>query len=204
MKTIEFLFDFGSPTAYLAWMQLPSLAARQGATIDYQPVLLGAIHKASGNKSPVTVMAKAIWMDQDLARFAKRYGVPLESNPHFPINTLPLMRGATAFKGTDRFMPYCEAIFHAMWVEPQNLGEPVVLASTLRAANFDPEEFLTLISRQEVKNALRQATESAVARGAFGAPTFFVNGEMHFGQDRLDFVEEAIQAEKGQPRRCRN
>lgn len=194
MKTIEFLFDFGSPTAYLAWTQLPSLAARHSSTIHYQPVLLGAIHKASGNKSPVTVMAKAIWMDQDLARFAKRYGVPLESNPHFPINTLPLMRGATAFKGTDRFMPYCEAIFHTMWVEPQNLGDPQVLAGTLRAANFDPEEFLTLISRQEVKDALRQATESAVARGAFGAPTFFVNGEMHFGQDRLDFVEEAIAA----------
>lgn len=192
MKTIEFLFDFGSPTAYLAWTQLPAIAERNGATIDYQPVLLGAIHKESGNKSPVTVMAKAMWMNADLARFAARYGVPMEMNPHFPINTLPLMRGATALLGTDRFIAYCNAMFDAMWVHPVNLGDPEVLASTLTSAGFDPAEMLELTSRQEVKDALRERTESAIARGAFGAPTYFVGGVMHFGQDRLDFVEEAL------------
>ena len=88
MKTIEFLFDFGSPTSYLAWTQLPAIAERRGATIDYQPILLGAVHKATGNRSPVAVEAKGVWMLQDLARFAKRYGVPMRFNPHFPINTL--------------------------------------------------------------------------------------------------------------------
>lgn len=192
MKTIEFLFDFGSPTSYLAWTQLPAIAERKGATIDYQPVLLGAIHKSSGNRSPVACVAKAMWMNTDLERFAKRYGVPMAINPHFPINTLLLMRGATALKGTDRFHPYLEAIFRAMWVEPENLNDPTVLAATLRGAGFDPEELLELTSRQETKDALRQATESAVARGVFGAPTFFIGDEMHFGQDRLDFVEEAL------------
>ncbi|MEM7138687.1 MAG: 2-hydroxychromene-2-carboxylate isomerase [Myxococcota bacterium] len=192
MKTIEFLFDFGSPTAYLAWTQIPAIAERHGTAIDYQPVLLGAIHQASKNKSPVTIAAKAKWMTEDMARFAQRYGVPLEPNPYFPINTLQLMRGATALKGTERFMDYCAAVFDAMWVEPQDLGDPRVLATTLRTAGFDPEELVALSSRQEVKDALRATTESAVSRGAFGAPTFFVNGEMHFGQDRLDFVEQAV------------
>ena len=192
MKTIEFNFDFGSPTTYLAWTQLPAIAERHGATIDYKPVLLGAIHKATNNQSPVMVMAKGKWMNQDLTRFAKRYGVPLQLNPHFPINTLQLMRGATALLGSERFLPYCDAMYRAMWVEPVNLGDPQVLAETLSATGFDPREMLELASRQETKDALREATEAAIARGAFGAPTFFIDGEMHFGQDRLDFVEEAI------------
>lgn len=192
MKTIEFCFDVGSPTTYLAWTQLPSIAERHGATIDYQPVLLGAIHKATGNKSPAAVMAKAMWLNADLARFAKRYGVPVRFNPHFPINTLQLMRGAAALRGTEQFLPYCDLVFNAMWVDPANLGDPAVLAETLRAGGFDPVEIVELASRQETKDALREATERAIARGAFGAPTFFIDGEMHFGQDRLDFVEEAI------------
>lgn len=192
MKTIEFLFDFGSPTSYLAWTQLPAIAERRGAAIDYQPVLLGAIHKASNNRSPVACAAKAMWMNHDLSRFAKRYGVPLGINPHFPINTLLLMRGATALKGTEHFHPYLDAMFKAMWVEPANLNDPGVLAGTLQAAGLDPQELLALASRQETKDALRQTTEAAIARGVFGAPTFFVGDEMHFGQDRLDFVEEAL------------
>ena len=102
------------------------------------------------------------------------------------------MRGATALMGSERFLPYCDAIFRAMWVEPVDLGNPEALAETLGAAGFDPAEMMELVSRQEIKDALREATESAIARGAFGAPTFFIDGEMHFGQDRLDFVEEAI------------
>lgn len=192
MKNLEFLFDFGSPTSYLAWTQVPAIAQRQGATVDYQPVLLGAIHKAANNRSPVMCSAKAMWMNHDLARFAKRYGVPLGINPHFPINTLLLMRGATALKGTDGFHPYLETIFNAMWVDPKNLNDPATLAETLTAAGIDPQQLLEQSSRQDTKDALRQATEAAVARGVFGAPTFFIGDEMHFGQDRLDFVEEAL------------
>jgi len=190
---IEFLFDFGSPTTYLAHTQLPRIAAETGARVDYLPVLLGGVFKATGNQSPVMVPAKGRWMGQDIQRFARRYGVPFKFNPHFPINTLPLMRGAVAFqmKQPQRFMPYVDAVFRALWVEPTNLGDPAVLAAMLEAAGFKADEFQALIGDADVKARLIANTEAAVARGMFGAPTFFVGQEMHFGQDRLDFVREA-------------
>ena len=192
-KTIEFLFDFGSPTTYLAHTQLPKLAADTGAQIQYVPMLLGGVFKATGNQSPVMVPAKGRWMGEDLPRFARRYGVPYQFNPHFPINTLTLMRGAVGLQMRDpqRFMPYVNAVFRAMWVEPVNLGDPTVLASTLGAAGFEADSFMALVGDAEVKARLIANTESAVARGVFGAPTCFVGREMFFGQDRLDFVREA-------------
>jgi len=192
-KTIEFLFDFGSPTTYLAHTQLPQLAADTGAHIQYVPMLLGGVFKATGNQSPVMVPAKGRWMGEDLPRFARRYGVPYQFNPHFPINTLTLMRGAVGLQMRDpqRFMPYVNAVFRAMWVEPVNLGDPAVLASTLGAAGFDADSFMALVGDAEVKAKLIANTEAAVARGVFGAPTCFVGREMFFGQDRLDFVREA-------------
>ena len=193
MKTIEFYFDFGSPTTYLAWTQLPAVAERQGATIEYIPFLLGAVHKATGNTSPVAVAAKGRWMMADMARFAARYGVQMRHNPHFPINTLRLMRGATALVGTDAFHPYLNAVFEAMWVHRANMNEPDVVTETLAGAGLDAGSILESAGRQEVKDRLRTATEEAVARGAFGAPTFFVGDEMFFGQDRLDFVEAALE-----------
>jgi 2-hydroxychromene-2-carboxylate isomerase len=193
---IEFLFDFGSPTTYLAHTQLPRLAAETGARVDYVPMLLGGVFKATGNQSPVMIPAKGRWMGHDIARFARRYGVPFRFNPNFPINTLTLMRGAVGLqmREPDRFMRYAEAMFHAMWVEPANLGDPTVLASTLRAAGFDADAFVALVGDPEVKARLIANTEAAVARGVFGAPTMFVGDEMHFGQDRLDFVREAALA----------
>lgn len=195
-KPIEFWFDFGSPTTYLAHTQVPKLATDSGARIDYMPMLLGGVFKATGNQSPVMVPAKGRWMGGDLQRFARRYGVPFSFNPHFPINTLTLMRGAVGLqmREPDRFMPYVDAMFRAMWVAPANLGDPAVLATTLASAGFDPESFMALVGDAEVKARLIANTEAAVARGVFGAPTFFVGGEMFFGQDRLDFVREAASA----------
>jgi len=195
-RTIEFLFDFGSPTTYLAHTQLPRLAADTGARVDYVPMLLGGVFKATGNQSPVMIPAKGRWMGGDIARFARRYGVPFTFNSHFPINTLTLMRGAVGLqmRRPDRFMPYVDAVFHAMWVEPANLGDPAVLAATLRAAGFDADEFVALVGDPEVKAKLIANTEAAVARGVFGAPTCFVGNDMFFGQDRLDFVREAVVA----------
>ena len=195
-RTIEFLFDFGSPTTYLAHTQLPQLAADTSARVDYVPMLLGGVFKATGNQSPVMIPAKGRWMGGDIARFARRYGVPFTFNSHFPINTLTLMRGAVGLqmRRPDRFMPYVDAVFHAMWVEPVNLGDPAVLAATLVAAGFDAEEFVALVGDPEVKARLVATTEEAVARGVFGAPTFFVGDAMFFGQDRLDFVREALLA----------
>jgi 2-hydroxychromene-2-carboxylate isomerase len=195
-STIEFWFDFGSPTTYLAHTQMPKLAADTGARVHYKPMLLGGVFKAAGNQSPVMVPAKGRWMGTDLQRFARRYRVPFKFNPHFPINTLTLMRGAVGLqmREPDRFMPYVEAVFRAMWVEPVNLGDAAVLAATLGAAGFDAAPFQALVADPDVKAQLIANTEAAVARGVFGAPTCFVGDEMFFGQDRLDFVREAASA----------
>jgi 2-hydroxychromene-2-carboxylate isomerase len=193
-KVIEFWFDFGSPTTYLAHTQLPRIASETGARIDYVPMLLGGVFKATGNQSPVMIPAKGRWMGDDIARFAQRYRVPFTFNPHFPINTLTLMRGAVGLqmRRPERLMPYVDAVFHAMWIEPINMGDAAVLAKTLSAAGFDPEAFMALVSDSEVKAKLIANTEAAVARGVFGAPTCFVGAQMFFGQDRLDFVREAV------------
>ena len=195
-RTVEYFFDVGSPTAYLAWTQLPKIAAETGAAIAWRPMLLGGVFKATGNTSPVTVPAKGRWLNQDIARWARRYGVPFAFNPHFPINTLPLMRGATAvqMRRPADFLRYLDAIERAMWETPRNLGAPAVLAATLAEAGFDADELVALTSDPEVKARLVATTEEAVARGVFGAPTFFVGDAMFFGQDRLDFVREALLA----------
>lgn len=192
-KSVEFFFDFGSPASYLAWTQLPRIAAETGATIVWRPMLLGGVFKATGNQSPVAIPAKGRYMLQDFARFARRYGVPMTFNPHFPINTLPLMRGATAYLDTPLFQPYLTAVFEAMWQQQKNLGQPEMIAEVLAAAGFDLEDFQRRIEDEAVKKRLKATTEEAVRRGAFGAPTFFVGDEMYFGQDRLDFVVEALE-----------
>jgi 2-hydroxychromene-2-carboxylate isomerase len=191
---VEYFFDVGSPTSYLAWTQLPKIAAEAGATIAWRPMLLGGVFKATGNASPVTVPAKGRWMNDDIQRFAKRYGVTFRFNPHFPINTLTLMRGAAGMqmRSPGDFLRYVDVIERAMWETPKNLGDPDVLAATLADAGFDPAAFATLVADPEVKARLVATTEEAVARGVFGAPTFFVGDAMFFGQDRLDFVREAL------------
>jgi 2-hydroxychromene-2-carboxylate isomerase len=191
-KTLEFFFDFGSPTSYLAWTQLPRIAREAGAQIAWRPMLLGGVFKATGNQSPVNIPAKGRYMLQDLARFASRYGVPMTFNPHFPINTLTLMRGAAGYQDDERFERYVHTIFEALWVQQKNLAKPEVVAEVLSAAGFDPAEFELLVSDERVKERLKSTTEEAIKRGVFGAPTFFVGSEMHFGQDRLDFVAEAL------------
>ena len=193
-KRVEFFFDVGSPTTYLAWTQLPKLCADASAELVYRPMLLGGVFQATGNASPAAVPAKGHYMNADMARFARRYGVQLAMNPFFPINTLTLMRGAAGaqLKAPARFDAYLRAVFHAMWVEPQNLNDPATAAKALAAAGFDPAEVMGWAVDAEVKSALRATTEEAVGRGVFGAPTVFVGTEMFFGQDRLDFVREAL------------
>lgn len=189
---LEFFFDFGSPTAYLAWRRLPSMLVRTPAEVVMRPMLLGGVFKSTGNAAPWVVAAKGPYMSRDMQRFADRYGVPLVQNPFFPINTLVMMRGAAGFEGTDRFDAYVALMFDHMWRTPGNLGDPAVLAETLREGGFDPDAFMAMVERPEVKDRLKATTEEAVARGVFGAPTFFVGDEMFFGQDRLDFVEDAL------------
>ena len=193
-RQIEFFFDFGSPTAYLAYTQLPRIAAECGAQIVWRPMLLGGVFKATGNQSPVLIAPKGNWMWDDMDRWARRYGVPLVKNPFFIINTLALMRGAAGLqmREPERFPRYVDLMFRAMWVEPCNLGDPAVVAATLQKAGFDAAARAALAGDPEVKARLIAITEEAVARGVFGAPTMFVGGQMFFGQDRLEFVREAL------------
>lgn len=187
---IEFFLDVGSPTTYLAWTQMPGLAARTGATVTYRPMLLGGVFKATGNASPVEVPAKGANMMRDIERWAEHYGVPYRANPHFPINTLTLMRGAAAFPPGAGLERYLDAIFAALWEHALNLADPAVLREVLTAAGFDADEIFARVQTPEVKQTLVATTEEAVRRGVFGAPTFFVGDEMFFGQDRLAMVEK--------------
>lgn len=194
MKSFEFWFDFGSTASYLAWTQLPALEAETGATAVLKPMLLGAVFQATGNQPPVNVPAKGKYLFVDFHRFAERYGVPFKLNPHFPINTLLLMRGAIVMqmKGDPRFRDYCNAMFNAIWVQSLNMNDPATAAQALSRAGFDAPALVALASEQGTKDALKAATQKAVDRGVFGAPTFFVGDQMFWGQDRMDFVREAL------------
>jgi 2-hydroxychromene-2-carboxylate isomerase len=193
-KTLEFFFDFGSPATYLAHTQLPKLCSDTGTALVYQPMLLGGVFKATGNASPITVPAKGRYMFADLARYAQRYDVPLRFNPNFPINTLLLMRAATGIQmhQPERFQAFVDCLFRALWVDGRNLGDPAVVAAVLEAQGFNPEHVLALSNDEAVKAALKDKTEQAVKRGVFGAPSMFVGNTLFFGQDRLDFVHEAL------------
>ncbi len=193
-KRVEFFFDLGSPASYLAWTQLPELCRRAGATLEYRPMLLGGVFQATGNASPVTVPAKGRYMLTDLQRHAARYGVPFVFNPHFPINTLGLMRGVTGYQlqQPEQFSHCLQALFRGLWVEQLNLGDPQVVADCLARAGLSASVFSALQGDDAVKAALKRTTEEAVQRGVFGAPTCFVGEQMFFGQDRLDFIAEAL------------
>lgn len=193
-KAIDFYFDFGSPTSYLAWTQLPQIAADADAELNYRPILLGGVFQATGNHSPATIAAKGAWMQQDMARFAARYRVSFRQNPFFPINTMQLMRAAIGLqlRQPELFEHYLKTVFPAMWSDQLNLGDPTVLMALLVDAGFDSPQMQALIQDPQIKDKLRADTEAAVARGVFGAPTMFVGEEMFFGQDRLDFVKQAL------------
>ena len=194
-RTVEFWFDVGSPAAYLAWHRLPKVAQRTGAAIDYRPMLLGGVFQATGNQSPINIPAKGEWLQRDLERFAQREGIEYRRNPHFPINTLMAMRVALGLQQQDeaQMRRFVDAVYRAIFAQGENMNDAQVAARVFQAAGFDPEALAALASRPEVKERLKAVTAEAVSRGVFGAPTFFVNGEMHWGQDRLDWVERALQ-----------
>ena len=195
-KTVDFYFDFGSPAAYLAYTQLPKLASDTGANVVMKPLLLGGVFQATGNRPPISVPLKGSYLFLDMARYARRYGVPLNMNPHFPINTITLMRAASGLQlhNDARFDLFCSTIFKAIWVDSKNMNDLAVVGAVLHEAGFDGAAMLALSSMQEVKDLLKTQTQAAVDRGIFGAPTFFVGDEMFWGQDRLEFVRDALTA----------
>ena len=192
-----FYFDFGSLNAYLAWRLLPEIEQRTGAPFQQVPVLLGGIFKATGNRSPVEayagVPAKLAYEFREIDRFIARHGIDeFRMNPHFPVNTLTLMRGAVAARELDVFEAYVAAIFHFMWEDPRKLDDPQVLRDALDEAGLPAEELIGLAGDQAVKDRLIANTQEALAQGVFGLPSFIVGGELWFGKDRLREVEEAI------------
>ena len=191
---IDFYFDFGSPTAYLAHKRFDYFRENYDVEINYQPMLLGGVHKATKNSPPITVPLKAMYMLQhDLPRFVKRYQVPFEMNPHFPINTLSLMRGCFAAEKLGVSEQYIRVIFDALWSQALNMSDPEVIKKVLLDNHLPADELLGLVQEPDIKQQLIDATEAAVKRNCFGAPVMFVGEEMFFGQDRLDFIEEILQ-----------
>lgn len=203
MTSVEFHFDFGSPNAYLAHKVLPEIAERTGVPITYVPVLLGGIFKTTGNQSPVTAFAnirnKPQYEQLEIDRFVRRHRIAFRWNPHFPVNTLNLMRGAVAAQELGIFDRYVETIFHNLWEEPKKLDDPEQLRAALDAAGLNADALLQLMQEPRVKERLVENTRVSVERGSFGAPSFFVGDELYFGKDRLREVEEAIDAMAREP-----
>lgn len=200
-KSVDFIFDFGSPNAYLAWKVLPEIAARHGATVTLLPCLLGGIFKATGNQAPAIafggVKGKMDYEMLEMRRFIEAHGLAaFRFNPHFPVNTLLLMRGQIAAQRSEMGMgvgeAYLDTMLKGMWEQGLKLDDPEVFVATANAAGLDGAALLAATGDPEVKAQLMANTEAAVARGVFGIPTFFVGGEMFFGKERLGQVEAEL------------
>ena len=193
----EFQFDFGSPNAYLAELVLPEIEARTGVKFQYVPVLLGGIYKATNNMSPADslrgIKNKPEYQKLETERFMRRHGITKYTlNPFFPVNTLMLMRGAVAASFEGVFEPYFRAAYHHMWVEPKKMDDLDVFRAAFKSSGIDIDGLIARAQQDDVKQKLIKNTNDAVARGAFGSPTFFVGSEMFFGKDQLRDVEESI------------
>lgn len=197
-KMLEFLFDFGGPNSYLAHKVLPDLCARTGAEAVYTPILLGGLFKLTNNQAPLIryaeTPAKRNYEMLEFDRFVKAHNIPFRMNPHFPINSLHLMRGAVAAQHLGCFMPYVETIMTAMWENEINVGDPDAVRSVLDNAGLDSAALLAKADDPDVKAELVANTDKAAERGAFGVPTFFVGTEMFWGKERMGQVEDALAA----------
>ena len=197
MTQVDFHFDFGSPNAYLAHKLILGIEQRTGAAFVYVPVLLGGVFKLTNNLAPMTqfkdVKNKLEYQRLEFQRFIDKHGLrQFQWNPHFPVNTVQIMRGAIVAQMDGKLMPYVDAVFHHMWEAPKKMDDPAVIGAALEESGLDAARILARIQDQDVKDALLKNTEASVARGTFGAPTFFVGDEMYFGKDRLRDLEEAI------------
>ena len=194
---VEFLFDFGSPNAYLAHLVIPGIEKRTGVTFTYVPVLLGGVFKATGNVSPAVslrgIKNKPEYESLEMRRFLARHGITrFAMNPHFPVNTLQIMRGAIAAKRLGCFPRYVDEVYRHMWAEPKKMDDSEVIRAALLESGLPADELLARAADPEVKQELIANTDRAVARGVFGSPSFFVGDELFFGKDRLRDVEEEI------------
>ncbi|MFV0477955.1 MAG: 2-hydroxychromene-2-carboxylate isomerase [Parahaliea sp.] len=197
---LEFHFDFGSPNAYLSHKVLPAIEARSHRSFDYVPVLLGGVFKLTNNRSPMQanegIRNKNEYEFLEMRRFIERHGLAgeFEMNPHFPVNTLHIMRGAVAARqlSVDIYKTYIDTVFTAMWRDQRKMDDPAVIGEVLAVADLPVESLMSTAGTEAVKSELMQLTNDSVERGNFGSPTFFINNDMYFGKDRLRDVEEII------------
>lgn len=199
MKTLEFIFDFASPNAYLVHKVLPELVARTDAKLDYKLCSLGGIFKGTGNRAPMIQFAdikgKVAYDMIEFRRFIVKHGLnDFTMNPHFPVNTLLAMRGAVAAEMEGNLAPYINAVLHHMWEAPKKMDDPDTFVAALNESGFDGTALAARAQNDDVKARLIENTNAAVARGVFGIPTFFVGEDMFFGKERLGQVEEALLA----------
>lgn len=197
MAKVEFHFDFGSPNAYLAHLVVPEIEQRTGVEFEYVPILLGGVFKLTNNRSPVEKLAgiknRLEYEQLEMRRFIRRHGITQFTwNPFFPVNTLLVMRGAVAAQTEGVLDGYVDAVFKAMWAEQKNMSDADVATAVLQQAGLDGARLVARTQEPEVKDRLLKNTEASVARGTFGAPTFFVGDEIFFGKDRLRDVEEEV------------
>ena len=200
MKKVEFHFDFGSPNAYLSHLVIPEIEKRTGTKFDYVPILLGGVFKLTNNRSPAESLAgirnKPEYERLETSRFIRRHGITkFRSNPFFPVNTLMIMRGAIASRSMGVFARYVDEMYRHMWAEPKKMDDQEIVRAALEAGGFDSARWFELIQTPAVKGELLRNTERSVERGTFGSPTFFVDGEIFFGKDRLRDVEDLIVAD---------
>lgn len=193
-RKVEFIWDFVSTPCYIAWKSIEPMVTVAGGEVIRTPVLCGGIFKATGNPGPLVIPAKREWYARDLEMWAKRRGVPLRVSPFMPVRSLPLMRGSLVADERGEGRQYCDAIFDAVYTQERNLNDMELVKQTLREARLDADAYLQGIERADIKQKLTRNTEEAVARGVFGVPSFFVGKELFFGQDRLEFVVEALEA----------
>ena len=198
---VEFHFDFGSPNAYLSHLVIPAIEARTGVKLSYVPILLGGVFKATHNVSPAVslkgIQNKPEYYTLETKRFLKKHAITAyKMNPHFPVNTLQLMRGAVFAQTQDYFAQYVEAVYQHMWAEPKKMDEADVISAALIASGLPAEAILAGMQQPEIKQQLIKNTEDSVTRGVFGSPSFFVGDELFFGKDKLVEVEEEIQARR--------
>ena len=201
---VEFHFDFGSPNAYLSHRVIPEIEKRVGARFDYIPVLLGGVFKATGNVSPAVslqgIKNKPQYQALETRRFLERHGIDdYRPNPHFPVNTLQIMRGAIVARREGCFERYVDEVYRHMWADPKKMDDPKVILAALEESALPGEKIIASLQEPDVQAELLANTEDAVRRGVFGSPSFFVGDELFFGKDRLRDVELEIDAQKGKP-----
>ena len=193
-KKVEFFYDYGSQTSYLAWTQLVKLSDQYKFDLVFHPILLGGIFKSTGNTAPITIEAKGNWLFDDIDRYAKLYGVSFVKNSFFPFNTIKVMRGAQWALKNGEITDYNKLLFNATWKEGQDISDSSVIEKVFKTSKFNYNDFDSAVQTDKIKKDLMDANNEGLVRGIFGVPTIFFDGAMHFGQDRLDWLKRSLES----------